>query len=73
MKRNHSLLEYTRDNESQASELGLSGPSCFTFPKILKKSNLLPVDVYKNYWTEWHSAGSDLGHLVILFAQARRS
>ena len=28
MKRNHSLLEYTRDNDTQVSELGLSGPSC---------------------------------------------
>ena len=26
MKRNHSLLEYTRDNDTQVSELG---PSCF--------------------------------------------
>ena len=28
MKRNHSLLEYTRDNDTQVSELGPSGPSC---------------------------------------------
>ena len=28
MKRNHSLLEYTRDNDRQVSELGPSGPSC---------------------------------------------
>ena len=31
MKRNHSLLEYTRDNDTQVSELGPSGPSCFHF------------------------------------------
>ena len=29
MKKNHSLLEYTRDNDTQVSELGPSGPSCF--------------------------------------------
>ena len=29
MKRVHSLLEYTRDNDTQVSELGPSGPSCF--------------------------------------------
>ena len=29
MKRNHSLLEYTRDNDTQVSRLGPSGPSCF--------------------------------------------
>ena len=29
MKRNHSLLEYTRDNDIQVSKLGPSGPSCF--------------------------------------------
>ena len=29
MKRNHSLLEYTRDNDTQVCELGPSGPSCF--------------------------------------------
>ena len=28
MKRNHSLLEYTRDNDTQVSKLGPSGPSC---------------------------------------------
>ena len=28
MKRNHSLLEYTRDNDTQVSELGPSGHSC---------------------------------------------
>ena len=28
MKRNHSLLEYTRDNDTQVSEIGPSGPSC---------------------------------------------
>ena len=28
MKRNHSLLEYTRDNDTQVSELGPSEPSC---------------------------------------------
>ena len=27
MKRNHSILEYTRDNDIQVSELGPSGPS----------------------------------------------
>ena len=31
MKRNHSLLEYARDNDTQVSELGPSGPSCFFF------------------------------------------
>ena len=30
MKRNHSLLAYTRDSDTQVSELGPSGPSCFT-------------------------------------------
>ena len=28
MKRNHSLLEYTKDNDTQVSELGPFGPSC---------------------------------------------
>ena len=28
MKRNHSLLEYTRDDDTQVSKLGPSGPSC---------------------------------------------
>ena len=28
MKRNHSLLEYTRDNDTQVSKLGPFGPSC---------------------------------------------
>ena len=27
MKRNHSLLEYTRDNDTQVRELGPTGPS----------------------------------------------
>ena len=31
MKRNHNLLEYTRDNDTQVSELGPSGPSCMGF------------------------------------------
>ena len=29
MKRNHSLLEYTRDNDTQVSELGPYGPLPF--------------------------------------------
>ena len=31
MKRNHSLLEYTRDNDTQVSELGPFGLSRFFF------------------------------------------
>ena len=31
IKRNHSLLEYTRDNDTEVSELGPSGPSCLSF------------------------------------------
>ena len=31
MKKNHSLLEYTRDNDTQVSELGPSGPACFLY------------------------------------------
>ena len=35
MKRNILYLEYTRDNDTQASELGPSGPSCYyTFREI---------------------------------------
>ena len=42
MKRNHSLLEYTRDNDTQVSELGPFGPSCFEdFRKVY-----LPRDVF---------------------------
>ena len=29
MKRNHCLLAYTRDNDTEVSELGPCGPSCF--------------------------------------------
>ena len=32
MKRNHSLLECTRDNDTQVSELRPSGPSCYLLP-----------------------------------------
>ena len=32
MKRKHSLLQYTRNNDTQVSELGQSGPSCYTPP-----------------------------------------
>ena len=34
MRRNHSLLEYTRDNDIQVSELGPSGPSCNEFALV---------------------------------------
>ena len=34
MKRNHSLLEYTRDNDTQVSKLGPSGPSCLALAAI---------------------------------------
>ena len=30
MKRNHSLLEYTRDNNTQVSKIGPCGPSCLS-------------------------------------------
>ena len=36
MKRNHSLLEYTRDNDTQVSKLGPFGPSCFRV-KLMRK------------------------------------
>ena len=29
MRRNHSLLQYTRDNDTQVSELGPSWPFCY--------------------------------------------
>ena len=34
MKRNHSLLEYTTDNDTQVSELGPSGPSFSLYTSI---------------------------------------
>ena len=34
MKRNHSLLEYTRDNDTQVRELGPTGPCCFVFDLV---------------------------------------
>ena len=37
MKINHSLLEYTRDNDTQVSELGPSEPSCIASKNILEK------------------------------------
>ena len=38
MKRNHSLLEYTRDNDTQVSELGPSGFSS-NFTTTLKSKS----------------------------------
>ena len=35
VKRNHSLLEYSTDNDTQMSELEPSGPSCFHLTLIL--------------------------------------
>ena len=41
MKRNHSLLEYTRDNDSQVIELEPSGPSCL---QVLSVQDQKPVE-----------------------------
>ena len=43
VKRNHSLLEYTRDNDTQVSELGPSGLSCFFI------SQTVQLDSFKIY------------------------
>ena len=53
MKKNHSLLEYTRDNHTQVSELGLSGPSCIEIP-VFNANGVDPDQTPR-------SAASDLG------------
>ena len=46
MKRNHSLLEYTRDNDTQVSELGPSGPSCCKYSFKYIRSRFISQYVY---------------------------
>ena len=43
MKRNHSLLEYTKDNDTQVSKLGPSGPSCIISPGHMTKMAAMPI------------------------------
>ena len=40
MKRNRSLLEYTRDNDTQVSKLGPSGPSCLRERLVMASTDM---------------------------------
>ena len=49
MKINHSLLEYTRDTDTQVSELGPSGSSCFMFHRVWNINSYVLFFVAKLY------------------------
>ena len=60
MKRNHSLLEYTRDNDTQVSELAPSVPSfsefgfisfrVYAFMSQINEIQLVSIHAYIHYY-----------------------